>query len=234
MKLTWYGHSAFGLEFGKTKILIDPMLRGMPWLESGVVDAAVSGTTHIVLTHGHGDHVGDTVDIAKETGATVIGNFDLCVWLEKKGVEKIDPTNTGGTVFHEGFSVTYVQAQHSSAQLDENGVSHCLGNANGVVLHIEGEKSVYHMGDTDIFGDMALVQELHQPQIGIVPIGDRFTMGGAVAALACRRYFKFETILPCHYGSFPIIDQTADKFLTAMEGDAKKVKVMEAGSSISV
>jgi L-ascorbate metabolism protein UlaG (beta-lactamase superfamily) len=90
------------------------------------------------------------------------------------------------------------------------------------------------MGDTDIFGDMALIQELHQPQIGIVPIGDRFTMGGAVAALACRRYFKFDTILPCHYASFPIIDQTADKFLNAMEGDADKVKIIEIGEPISV
>ena len=104
----------------------------------------------------------------------------------------------------------------------------------GLILHAAGEKTLYHMGDTDIFGDMALINELHRPDVGIVPIGDRFTMGGAVAALACRRYFGFETILPCHYASFPIIDRTADKFIAAMEGDAGKVKVLEVGGSIEV
>ncbi len=234
MKLTWFGHSAFGLAFGKTKILIDPMINNMPWFDSGRYDEAIEGTTHVVLTHGHGDHIGDTVEIAKKTGAMVIANYDICMWLAAKGVEKYDPTNTGGTVFHDGFSVTYVQAQHSSAHLDEKGISHDLGGANGVVLHIDGEKTVYHMGDTDIFGDMALIEELHQPQIAMVPIGDRFTMGGAVAALACRRYFNFETILPCHYGSFPIIDQTTEKFMAAMEGDAKKVMNIEIGKEVSV
>ena len=87
------------------------------------------------------------------------------------------------------------------------------------------------MGDTDIFSDMALIQELHQPQIGIVPIGDRFTMGGAVAAFACRKFFKFDSIIPCHYGSFPIIDQTPDKFIDAMEGQASKVRVMKVGEA---
>ena len=233
MKLTWFGHSAFGLEFGKSKILIDPMLKGTPWYSDLLFDSTIKGTTHIILTHGHGDHVGDTVEIAKETGATIIGNFDLLMWLSKKGIENIDPTNTGGTVFHDGFSVTYVQAQHSSAHIDDDGISHDLGHSNGVVLHIDGEKTVYHMGDTDIFGDMALIQELHQPQIGMVPIGDRFTMGGAVAALACKRYFKFETILPCHYGSFPIIDQTADKFIAAMD-NSDAVKVLQSGEQIDL
>ena len=90
------------------------------------------------------------------------------------------------------------------------------------MLHFPDGKSVYHMGDTDIFSDMGLINELHQPQIGLVPIGDRFTMGGAVAALACRRFFKFETAIPCHYGSFPIIDQSADNFVAGMVGRAQR------------
>jgi L-ascorbate metabolism protein UlaG (beta-lactamase superfamily) len=214
--------------------LIDPFLKGNPSFDETGFDAAIADTTHIVLTHGHGDHVGDTVEIAKATGAPVITNFDLCMWLGSKGVEKVDPTNTGGRVEHPGFSVTFVHAVHSSAHLDEDGVSHCLGNPCGVVLHIDGEKTVYHMGDTDIFGDMALIQELHQPQIGIVPIGDRFTMGGAIAGLACRRYFNFETILPCHYASFGIIDQSADKFIAGLEDQGGRVEVIESGNSINV
>jgi L-ascorbate metabolism protein UlaG (beta-lactamase superfamily) len=114
--------------------------------------------------------------------------------------------------------------------ITEDGVSHALGSANGIVLHVEGAPTVLHMGDTDIFSDMALIQELHAPQIGIVPIGDRFTMGGAVAALACRRFFKFETIIPCHFGSFPIIDQTADTFVAALEGDRGKGESRGSGN----
>ncbi|MCP4182344.1 MAG: metal-dependent hydrolase [Hyphomicrobiales bacterium] len=234
MKITWFGHSSFSVEFASTKILIDPFLKGNPSFDESGFEAAIADTTHIVLTHGHGDHVGDTVEIAQRPDIPVIANFDLCMWLNAKGVKKIDPTNTGGMVAHPGFTVTFVQAIHSSAHLDEDGTSHALGNSCGVVLHIDGEKTIYHMGDTDIFGDMALIQELHQPQIGIVPIGDRFTMGGKVAALACQRYFKFETIIPCHYASFGIVDQNADKFVAGLGGDGDKALVMTSGQTIDV
>ncbi|HUH49975.1 MAG TPA: metal-dependent hydrolase, partial [Mycoplana sp.] len=141
--------------------------------------------------------------------------------------------NTGGTIHLGGFSVTFVNALHSSAHISEDGVSHSLGSANGLVLHFDDEPTLYHMGDTDIFSDMALINELHQPEIGFVPIGDRFTMGGAVAALACQRFFKFGTVIPCHYGSFPIIDQTADTFVVAMDEVKGKVEVPKVGASIS-
>ena len=234
MKITWFGHSSFSIEFASTKILIDPFLKGNPSFDEAGFEVAIDGTTHIVLTHGHSDHVGDTIEIAQKFDIPVIANFDLCMWLNAKGVAKIDPTNTGGTVSHSGFTVTFVQAIHSSAHLDENGVSHSLGNPCGVVLHIDGEKTLYHMGDTEIFGDMALIQELHQPQIGIVPIGDRFTMGGKVAALACQRFFKFEKIIPCHYASFGIVDQNADKFVAGLGDDSDKAMVMASGQTIEI
>lgn len=233
MKITWLGHSAFRVETAKSILLIDPFLSGNPGAAGLDLKDAVKGVTHIALTHGHGDHVGDTVQIAKETGATVIANFDLCMWLARKGVAKIDPGNTGGTVFHDGFSVTFVNALHSSAQITDDGVSHSLGSANGLMIHFDDEPSLLHMGDTDLFSDMALINELHRPDIGIVPIGDRFTMGGAVAALACRRYFNFNHVLPCHYASFPLVDQTAEIFTEAMEGDGAKVKSDKAGTLLS-
>ncbi|UXT40600.1 metal-dependent hydrolase [Agrobacterium tumefaciens] len=233
MKITWLGHSAFRLENGSAKILIDPFFTGNPGFAGQDGKSAAEGITHILLTHGHGDHVGDTVQLARETGATVLANADLAGWLSAKGVAKVDMGNTGGTVHFDGFSVTFTNALHSSAQITEDGVSHSLGNANGLMLHFEDGPAVYHMGDTDIFSDMKLINELHQPDIGLVPIGDRFTMGGAVAALACQRFFNFGNVIPCHYGSFPIIDQTPEKFVAGMEGAQARVHTPKAGDTLS-
>ncbi|EHS52872.1 UPF0173 metal-dependent hydrolase [Rhizobium sp. PDO1-076] len=234
MKITWLGHSAFRLDTSKASILIDPFLTGNPGFAGLDAKDTASGITHILLTHGHGDHVGDTIRLAKDTGATVLANADLAAWLGSKGVEKLEMGNTGGTVHFEGFSATFTNALHSSAQLTEDGVSHSLGSANGLMLHFDGDASLLHMGDTDIFSDMKLIQELHQPDIGLVPIGDRFTMGGAVAALACQRFFDFKTAIPCHYGSFPIIDQTPEKFVAGMEGTRTKVVTPSAGLALQL
>jgi Predicted Zn-dependent hydrolases of the beta-lactamase fold len=121
MKITWLGHSAFRLETAKAKILIDPFFSGNPGFAGLDRREASDGITHILLTHGHGDHVGDTVDIARETGAVVLANADLAAWLGRKGVAKIDMGNTGGTVSFDGFTVTFTQALHSSAQITEDG-----------------------------------------------------------------------------------------------------------------
>ncbi|MBB4228468.1 metal-dependent hydrolase [Rhizobium mongolense] len=234
MKITWLGHSAFRIETNAAKILIDPFLTHNPSFAGQDIKQVASGITHILLTHGHGDHVGDTISLARETGAVVLANADLAAWLGSKGVERIEVGNTGGTVSLGSFTATFTNALHSSAQITEDGVSHCLGNPNGLMLHFDDEASLLHMGDTDIFSDMALLNELHQPDIGIVPIGDRFTMGGAVAALACRRYFNFKTAIPCHYGTFPIIDQTPEKFVSGMEGSKTQVKAPKQGETLSL
>ena len=235
MKLTWHGHSAFTVEAGGAKILIDPFLSGNPGAKENV-DAIADGVTHVLLTHGHNDHVGDALAILKRTDAMLVANFEICMYLVGQGAsdKKINPGNTGGTVDCGGFTTTFVQALHSSSFGGEGGSNTYLGNPLGLVLHFPEDKTLYHMGDTDIFSDMALINELHEPKIGLVPIGDRFTMGGAVAALACQRFFQFETVVPCHYGSFPIIEANADKFLAAMQGHTTRVVVPEKGKPVSV
>lgn len=218
MKIRWLGHSAFRIETGSSVIMIDPFLSGSPVFDGSVADAA-AGCTHVVLTHGHDDHVGDTVDICKSTGATLIAIFEICMYLNGKGVENVDPGNTGGTIHANDFSVTFVRADHSSAAQVDGGFAY-LGNPCGVIIKSKVEdRCVYHMGDTDIFSDMALINELYQPDIGIVPMGDRFTMSPRTASIACKRYFNFKTVIPCHYGTFPIIEPDASKFLAEMEGE---------------
>jgi L-ascorbate metabolism protein UlaG (beta-lactamase superfamily) len=212
--------------------LIDPFFTGNPAFVSDKA-AAIAGVTHIVLTHGHSDHVGDTLDIAASTGAPVITNYDLCMWLAAKGLQKFDPMNTGGTTDQGGFSVTLVRADHSSGDIVD-GRPIYLGNPCGAIIKSPGQPTVYHMGDTDIFSDMALIAEIHQPTIAMVPIGDRFTMSPATAALAVQRFFKLDTVFPCHYGSFPIIERNADKFVAAMTGHPTKVVVSEKGKAVTV
>jgi L-ascorbate metabolism protein UlaG (beta-lactamase superfamily) len=235
MKLTWYGHSAFRVETGDARILIDPYLVGNPsW--SGGWEGPAEGVTHVLLTHGHDDHVSGAVEVLKKTGAMLVANFEICMFLVGKGVgdKQINPGNIGGTVDCGGFTTTFVQALHSSSSQTGGGSNTYLGNPGGLVLHFPDDKTLYHMGDTDIFSDMALIEELHQPKVGIVPIGDRFTMGGAVAALACRRFFHFETVVPCHFGTFPIIDQSADKFVAGMEGSGVEVALPGIGEAVTL
>jgi L-ascorbate metabolism protein UlaG (beta-lactamase superfamily) len=234
MKLTWYGQSAFRVEAKGATILIDPFLTSPLW-EKGW-EGPAEGVTHVLLTHGHNDHVGDAVDILTKTGAQLVANFELCMYLVGRGVsgEKINPGNTGGTVDCGAFTTTFVQALHSSSFNVGDGSNVYLGNPLGLVLHFPEDKTLYHMGDTDIFSDMGLINELHEPKVGLVPVGDRFTMGGAVAALACRRFFNFETVIPCHYKTFGLLDQTPDKFIAGMEGSGVNVVAPDVGKTVEL
>lgn len=230
MKITWLGHSCFRIETGGSVVLIDPFLKGNPTFEaSGIAwDAATDGVTHVALTHGHDDHIGDAAEICSRRGATLYATYELAMHIGGKGARQLEPMNTGGTVRSRDFDLTLVDALHSSSS---GGVY--LGNPCGVVLTSKEGPVVYHMGDTHVFPGMALVQELWAPDVGMVPIGDRFTMGARTAAFACRTYFKFKTIIPCHYGTFPgLLEPDAEAFVAAMPDGG--VIVPKVGAAVVV
>jgi len=227
MKLTWFGHSAFRVELDGARILIDPYLSENPSWDGGWEEAA-EGATHVIVTHGHADHLGDAEAICKATGAVLVSSFEICM---KLGLERMEPMNTGGRIALDSFDVAMTPALHSSS-LD----GYDLGPANGVVIipHAPGERTLYHAGDTGLFSDMKLIEELYTPRVGLIPIGDRFTMGPHTAAIACRKFFDFDIVVPMHWGSFPIIEQTPDRFLEEMGALKDKVRVMQPGETITV
>jgi L-ascorbate metabolism protein UlaG (beta-lactamase superfamily) len=230
MKILWLGHSAFRIETGNSVLIIDPFISGNP-LFKGDAAAAARGATHVALTHGHDDHIGDAAAICKANGAVLTAVFELATHLGKQGVEKLEPANTGGTIATRDFDLTFVQAFHSSSS---GGVY--LGNPCGLIVRCKPEKhTIYHMGDTAIFGDMALINRIYRPDIGFVPIGDRFTMNPDTAALACREFFEFKLVVPCHYGTFAgMLVPDASAFENAMGERRHIVKTLKIGGSVEL
>lgn len=216
MKLTWLGHSGFRLEIEDAVILIDPWLSGNPVFPEDRRDEAIRGATHILLTHGHGDHSGDTLAIAKELKIPAAGIYDLInFWQNRHGIEGIG-FNKGGTADLGGAQVTMVNASHSSSLDGPEGPVYA-GHESGYMIAGEGHV-IYVSGDTDIMADMGWMGEYHQPDIGILCAGGHFTMDMKRAAFAARKYFDFKTVIPCHYKTFPLLEQSAEALRDGLPG----------------
>ena len=209
--IQWLGHAGFRIETGGLVLLIDPWLHDNPTFDDKRFHEAIDGATHVLLTHGHFDHTADAAEILEKTGATFVGIFDLMSLI---GVEDGIGMNKGGTVaLNDAVSVTMVHAVHSSSITVDDQRYYAGGEAGFMIR--SGEETLYFAGDTDVFSDMALFEELHKPKIGILPIGGHFTMDAARAAFAAKKFFNFDTIIPCHYQTFPLLAQSAEPFATA-------------------
>lgn len=217
MRIIWLGHSGFRIEIENAVLLIDPWLTGNPMFPADRRDEALRGATHVVLTHGHGDHTGDGPQIALDLGIPMVGIYDLMGHMEKKHGVKILGFNKGGTVDLGGAKVTMVNACHSSTF---DGVP--IGSEAGFMIAGEGH-TIYVSGDTDIMADMEWMGDLHKPDVGILSAGGHFTMDMARAAYAAKRYFDFKTLIPCHYRTFPLLEQSAQVLADALPG----VRVIE-------
>ena len=216
MKIIWLGHSSFRIEIGNQVLLVDPWLTGNPMLPELLHDKAVNGATHILVSHGHGDHAGDAVALSKRLSIPVVGIYDLMSWWE--GAHEISTVgfNKGGTVQLGDVAVTMVNAVHSSSIATDNGPVYA-GHEAGFMISGEG-KTIYFSGDTDICVDMQLMQELHTPEIGILCAGGHFTMDMKRASYAAKKFFEFETVIPCHYRTFPLLEQNADLMKAELDG----------------
>ena len=214
MKITWLGHSGFRIEIGGEVLLVDPWLTGNPVFPAGRRAEAIAGATAILVSHGHGDHMGDAPSIAQETGAKVIGIYDMTTWMNAAHGTEVIGMNKGGNVSVGEVKVTMVNATHSSSTTID-GKPVYLGAETGFMIAGEGE-TIYFAGDTDVMADMGVFAELHRPTIGILPIGGHFTMDAARAAYACKKFFAFKAVIPCHYKTFPLLAQSAAAFAEAI------------------
>ncbi|AKB79526.1 hypothetical protein MSHOH_3043 [Methanosarcina horonobensis HB-1 = JCM 15518] len=227
LKITWLGHAAFLFEAEK-KLLIDPFITGNP---KAPCTPEELNPDIIAVTHGHRDHLGDTIEIGTRAGCRIISIHEVVNYIKSKGVFA-EGMNKGGTMEVEGVALTMTHALHSSS-IDASCFSFDGGSPAGFVIDIGGH-SIYHAGDTGVFGDMQLIGELYEPEIALLPIGGRFTMGIKEAVKAVE-LIEPQIVVPMHYNTFDVIRQDPEEFRKAVESKVDtKVVILEPGEFIEL
>ena len=227
--ITWLGHATLHIQTaGGTSVLVDPWFEGNP---SFPKDCKLPETIDLLLlTHGHDDHFHDAVRLAKKYKPKVIGIYELTSWMQTKGVENIQPMNYGGAFQFKDLRISMVEARHSSSIVDGDRVVYA-GNPCGYILEAQGSPTLYLAGDTSLFGDMRMLKELYAPEIGVLPIGDNFTMGPRHAALAAQ-YLGIKTLVPVHYGTFPALTGTPEELKQHLQGSGVTVLTSKPGEAL--
>jgi len=228
---TWLGHGTFLFESpGGKKIVLDPWIAGNP---ASPESAKKLGNLDLILvTHGHNDHTGDVIPLARSSGAQVVAPVELGDWLAGRGLKNVTGMNIGGTFKTLGLAITMVPAMHSSSITTPEGTAIYTGHATGYVITFENSLTVYFAGDTSVFGDMRLIAELYRPTIAFLPIGDHYTMGPEQAAKACE-LLGIRQVVPMHYATFPVLTGTPARLRELVEPRGVQVLELKPGESAS-
>jgi L-ascorbate metabolism protein UlaG (beta-lactamase superfamily) len=227
MKVTFHGHAVVSIETSDKKILIDPFITGNELCD---LNAETVKADVILLTHGHNDHVGDTVDIAKRCNAVVVAPFELATYLGWKGCN-VHPMHIGGAHEFQFGTVKYTQAFHGSSYTEEANKKIVYTGMPGGILFTSNNKTIYHAGDTALFSDMKMIGERNEIDLAFLPIGDNFTMGPKDAAEAAE-WIQAKVVVPIHYNTFPVIKQDPHKFVNSLSGG--KGKVLHPGDFLAL
>lgn len=229
LELTYHGHSCFSLKNDQYLVLIDPFLSGNPQAD---IKASDINPTHILVTHGHGDHLGDAIDIAIRTKALIIAPNELAVYCQNKGAQAHNMHIGGARQFDFGW-VKLTQAWHGSAVIEGTNIIY-TGNPCGFIIKMD-DKYIYHAGDTGLFGDMKLIGESCPLDCALLPIGDNFVMGPE-DALKAAGMLQAKLNIPMHYNTFPVIEQDPDEFVKklAAKYPALQAKALQPGDSIAL
>jgi L-ascorbate metabolism protein UlaG (beta-lactamase superfamily) len=228
MQITWLGHGTFQfrLNSGQT-ILMDPWTDGNPAYPKA---HSIDRVDTICISHGHFDHIHDAVPLAKKFDPEVVAIYETAHWLESKGVAKTRPMNKGGSQKIGDVTITMTHAIHSCGILDDGKIIYG-GEAAGYVLRLPDERSLYFAGDTNVFSDMELIQELYRPELVFLPIGDLFTMSPREAALACRM-LRPAKVIPMHFGTFPPLTGRPEQLRERIAGLETEIWALEPGKTV--
>jgi L-ascorbate metabolism protein UlaG (beta-lactamase superfamily) len=230
LSITWLGHSTFLIQFPNGKrVITDPWLGNPNCPPQFAKPESLKPVDLILASHGHSDHIGDVVPLARATGAPVVCLFEVGLYLTDKGLKDVRDMGIGGTQVVGDFTITMTQAVHSGSIVDDGRILY-LGGAAGFIVRAPKAPTIYFAGDTGLFGDMKIIGDIYQPEIAFLPIGDHYTMGPDTAAIAAQ-WLGVRQVVPMHWGTFPLLTGTAEKLKEQLARTGIEVLELKPGET---